>query len=254
MKKRITMTALAICAISGGASAKEFNAAQIQTIQSLMIASLAGGDNRCPRFHMIEREMKEDAAASGLSEDDTHSEDFDKIWKAAAAGAVTSFEEDPSGFCDEAWKLLGPAGLYRRQLLEANGSRDTVPQKLPQEVPQKLPHEVISFTANELFDAYDRNEVATDISLKGKIVEVSGRVQSVKKDEFESVYVDLVPSNQWSGVCFWCHRSAAMHVYKSEEADVAALQKGQLVVFRCLKMRRLAGSPSGSDCLLMKTQ
>lgn len=108
------------------------------------------------------------------------------------------------------------------------------------------PAEVISFTANDLFDAYDRNEVATDIALKGKIVQVSGRVQSINKDAFNSIYVSLVTSNQFM--------SAQMHVDKLEEAKMAALQKGQSVVFRCSKMQRWAGSPSGSDCVLVSGQ
>jgi hypothetical protein len=108
------------------------------------------------------------------------------------------------------------------------------------------PAEVISFTASDLFDAYDRNEVATDIALKGKIVEVTGRVQSINKDVFDSIYVSLVTRNQFM--------STAMHVGKSEEAKMAALQKGQSVVFRCSKMQRWVGSPSGSDCVLVSAQ
>jgi hypothetical protein len=108
------------------------------------------------------------------------------------------------------------------------------------------PAEVISFTAKDLFDAYDGNEVATDISLKGKIVQVTGRVQSINKDVFGSIYVNLATANQFM--------SAAMHVVKSEEAKMAALRKGQLVVFRCPKMQRWVGSPSGSDCVLVSAQ
>jgi hypothetical protein len=113
--------------------------------------------------------------------------------------------------------------------------------------------EVISFTANDLFDAYDRNEVAADISLKGKIVDVMGRVQSVNKDAFDSIYVSLVTRNQFM--------SATMYVVKPlnwrdmfTEEKMAALQKGQLVVFRCLKMRKWFGSPSGSDCILLSAE
>jgi hypothetical protein len=114
-----------------------------------------------------------------------------------------------------------------------------------QEARTKAEAEVISFTAKDLFDAYDSNEVATDISLKGKIVQVTGRVQSINKDVFDSIYVNLATPNQFM--------SAAMHVVKSEEAKMAALRKGQSVVFRCPKMQRWVGSPSGSDCVLVGT-
>jgi hypothetical protein len=106
--------------------------------------------------------------------------------------------------------------------------------------------EVISFTATNLFEAYDNNEVSTDIELKGKIVEVTGRVQSVDKDVFDNIRVGLVTPNQFM--------SASMHVGESEEAKTAALQKGQFVVFRCLKMKRWVGSPSGDDCVLVSAQ
>lgn len=45
----------------------------------------------------------------------------------------------------------------------------------------------MSFAAQDLFDAYDSNEVATDIRLKGKIIEISGRIQSINKNAFDSI-------------------------------------------------------------------
>src|SRR5882762_3743824 len=36
------------------------------------------------------------------------------------------------------------------------------------------PKEIVTATAQELFDAYESNEVATDIRLKGKIIQISG--------------------------------------------------------------------------------
>ena len=100
--------------------------------------------------------------------------------------------------------------------------------------------EVVQYTANDLYDAYESNEVATDIALKGKIVEVSGIVQSIDKSVFDSMFVRLSTRNQFN--------SASMMLNSSEEAKVAALRKGQFVVIRCAKMGRTIGSPSGRDC------
>ena len=95
-------------------------------------------------------------------------------------------------------------------------------------VPDAAPTEVFEVTAESLFNAYDNNEVATDIALKGKIVEVTGRVQSINKDFWDKMYVSLETRNQFM--------SASMHVISSQEAEIAALRKGQIVKFRCKKM------------------
>ena len=89
-------------------------------VSVLTAVMLAGRDNRCPRFHMIEREMREEALASGLSEEDVASEDYNKVFEDAAIENVKSFEENPLAFCYAAWLTFGPTGLYKRQLLEAN--------------------------------------------------------------------------------------------------------------------------------------
>jgi hypothetical protein len=106
--------------------------------------------------------------------------------------------------------------------------------------PQK---EIVRATAQELFDAYESNEVATDIRLKGKIIEISGRVQSVNKNAFDSMYVALETRNQFM--------SANVHPNKQDESKIAGLRRGQNVVFRCQRMKRWVGAPSGDDCSLL---
>ena len=51
---------------------------------------------------------------------------------------------------------------------------------------------VISLPVIQLADEYDRNEIATDLRLKGKIVEVSGTVDSITKDAWGYLRVGLV--------------------------------------------------------------
>jgi tRNA_anti-like len=108
------------------------------------------------------------------------------------------------------------------------------------------PREIVRYTANELYDAYASNEVATDIALKGKIVEVSGTVKSIDKSIFDSMYVSLVTRNQFE--------SASMRPDSSEESKVAALRKGQFIVLRCTNMGRTLGSPSGRGCSIVSVQ
>jgi hypothetical protein len=108
------------------------------------------------------------------------------------------------------------------------------------------PAEVVRLTSQGLFFQYENNEVATDLALKGKIVEVAGPIQSINKDAFDHIYVSLVTTNQFE--------PAQMHVLSSEEAKIAALRRGQYAVFRCPTMKRWVGSPSGDDCVLISAQ
>ena len=105
---------------------------------------------------------------------------------------------------------------------------------------------VVRYTSDGLFAAYEDNEVATDIALKGKIVEVSGPIQSINKDVLDHIYVSLATRNEFM--------SAQMNVISSQEAQIATLHKGQIAVFRCPKMQRWAGSPWGDDCVLMSAR
>jgi hypothetical protein len=105
------------------------------------------------------------------------------------------------------------------------------------------PTEVLRFSAQEILNAYESNEVATDNRLKGHIIEISGVVQSIDKSVWDTMYVRLQTNNQF--------KSADMKMDAGEESKVATLRRGQSVVFRCQSMVRWVGSPTGHDCVLM---
>jgi hypothetical protein len=109
-------------------------------------------------------------------------------------------------------------------------SSPTSPTNVRDGIVSGKPVEVVRVNADGLFGDYDSNEVATDIYLKGKIVEVTGRVQSINKDVFDKMYVSLATRNQFM--------PAQMHVISSQQAEIAALRKGQVAVFRCPQMKR----------------
>ncbi|MGY4193370.1 OB-fold protein [Bradyrhizobium sp. USDA 4520] len=102
--------------------------------------------------------------------------------------------------------------------------------------------EVLAATAQELFEAYQSNEVATDIRLKGKIIQISGRIQSIDKNVFDSMYISLETSNRFM--------PTKVQTNKQDESKVAQLSRGQQVVFRCQSIHRWVGSPMGEDCSL----
>lgn len=103
--------------------------------------------------------------------------------------------------------------------------------------PQKT---VYQTTARKLFNDYDENEVAVDEQLKGKIVAVTGIVQSIDKDFTDSIIISLKTDNQFM--------PARMDMKDSQKATAMSLKKGKQVVIVCEKMSRLMGAPSGRNC------
>ncbi|MDC0719109.1 OB-fold protein [Nannocystis bainbridge] len=57
--------------------------------------------------------------------------------------------------------------------------------------PPKAPQIDARVTARELFEAYEKNEIAADNRFKDKLLEVSGKVDNVGKDLLDTPYVAL---------------------------------------------------------------
>ena len=100
--------------------------------------------------------------------------------------------------------------------------------------------EVFRTNAIDIFNAYDSNEVATDENLKGKIIEISGIIESIDKNFEDAVVIVLETGEPFM--------SAILHMLDSEKQKAATLRKGQEIVIRCVGMKRIIGSPSGTDC------
>lgn len=109
-------------------------------------------------------------------------------------------------------------------------------------VASSTPKEVHRTTAQQLFADYEANEVATDEAMKGKMIEVTGTVQSIDKDFTDSIIVALRTGNEFM--------PARLQVSDAQKAQAMALKKGIKVALRCEKMNRIVGSPSGRDCEL----
>lgn len=106
--------------------------------------------------------------------------------------------------------------------------------------PPPAPRPVTKISADQLFNAYNNNEVATDEALKGTDVEVTGRVQEIAKDFTDSVVISLATSNEFM--------PARMNMEDSERAHAATLRAGNTVSITCHRMARVIGSPAGSKC------
>ena len=98
----------------------------------------------------------------------------------------------------------------------------------------------IAVTANELFAAYQANEVSADQLYKDKKLAVSGTVQEIKKDFTDSIYVVLKTPNPFMGV----HAS----LDDKHQGVAASLQKGQKVAWTCTGAGMVVGSPMLRKC------
>lgn len=103
------------------------------------------------------------------------------------------------------------------------------------------PRKVTKVTADQLFNAYNNNEVATDEALKGTDVEVTGRVQEVAKDFTDSIVISLATSNEFM--------PARMNMEDSEKGQSIKLRPGNTVSIVCHDMHRIVGSPAGTKCV-----
>lgn len=103
--------------------------------------------------------------------------------------------------------------------------------------------DVVRVSAMNLFREYDRNEIATDLRLQGKIVEINGKVTGIKKDFLDEAYVELQTPNEFM--------SATVRPVTSDLDKVSRLHKGQFVTFRCERMERFMGGPSGKKCVVI---
>lgn len=99
---------------------------------------------------------------------------------------------------------------------------------------------VYTTTAQKLARDYHDNEVAADEKMKGKVIEVSGTVQSIDKSITDSIIIALRTGNEFM--------AAHMNMDDSEKDKAIALKRGAKVTIRCERMMRSMGSPFGSDC------
>lgn len=108
--------------------------------------------------------------------------------------------------------------------------------------PAPAPEKPLAISAGRLYEAYDANEVAADQKYKGKVLAVAGTVQSVDKDAFNNIVIDLKSANQFMPI--------RAYLEKKYEADAASLSKGQSITFVCTGGGKIVGSPVLRDCQL----
>ncbi|MCL2831441.1 MAG: hypothetical protein FWD77_12015 [Betaproteobacteria bacterium] len=84
--------------------------------------------------------------------------------------------------------------------------------------------EVIIVSAVDLLKAYDANEVAADSKFKGKIVEITGKVESIGKDITDDQYISIDAGDPI--------RSVQCYFQESASSELAQVSKGQRITIR----------------------
>ena len=87
--------------------------------------------------------------------------------------------------------------------------------------------EAIKVTAVQMSADYKENEVAADAKYKNKTVEISGSVDTIGKDILDTPYIAFQTASQYDIL----DRVQCMFS-KSDEAELAAVTKGQKITLR----------------------
>tara|TARA_Y100000589_G_scaffold281807_1_gene278937 strand:- start:302 stop:736 length:435 start_codon:yes stop_codon:yes gene_type:complete len=112
------------------------------------------------------------------------------------------------------------AGTLTIFIILGGGSFDT--DGGAEKISAATPDYVLS--ADTLFKAYDQNSVAADAKYEGKIVKVSGTIQSIGKDITDTAYLVIGGSGFLDGV------QCMLPV--GQESSVANVSKGQYVTLK----------------------
>lgn len=102
--------------------------------------------------------------------------------------------------------------------------------------------EILKATPEQLYAAYNQNEVAADDQFKGKIIQVTAPVKSIDKNFTDAVVLKFDTGSEFNEM--------GAELDASQNAAAAALQRGQVVTVQCAKIMRVMDSPMASDCSL----
>jgi hypothetical protein len=139
---------------------------------------------------------------------------------------------------------VGAAGKKDKQRQEvatpttppvAPGKKDKQRQEVA--TPTTPPVEV---SATRLASDYKENEVNADELYRGKVLRVSGVVDSIKKGITDKPYVVIKTDNQFMGV----------HANFDDSAGLSGLAAGKQITVRCIGNNVVMGSPMLKDCVL----
>ena len=141
--------------------------------------------------------------------------------------------------------LLATALLALIGCDEANVADTQTDTTTESAVQAEVPEEVIEVTAEELWAAYDKNELAGDKAYKDKTLIVTGVLNSIESGLGDTPYLTLKAGDEYN------FNTPQAHFNKSETDSLIALSKGENVTLKCTGNGEVMGSPMLSDCTLV---
>lgn len=102
--------------------------------------------------------------------------------------------------------------------------------------------EAEKLTAQQLFNAYQNNEVAAQQALNGRSILISGVIDDITLDFMDEPVVSLATSNQFMSV--------QLDFDEEDAAMVSQLRSGQEFTALCDEVSEVAGTPMLDDCVV----
>ena len=99
----------------------------------------------------------------------------------------------------------------------------------------------LTVSSDQLYRAYDANEIGADQQYRDQILRVTGAVQSINKNILDDPYVVLWTPNEFMGT--HCQ-------FTGDGAGLARVSKGDHISVRCRGAGKVVGSPILRDCVL----
>ena len=122
--------------------------------------------------------------------------------------------------------IANPRDRRENSVASSTGTSSRPSAPVP-EAPPQPPSIDVKVSAADLFKAYEANEIAADQRFKGKLLEVSGKIDSIGKDLLDNPYVSLKSGGQFDilGIQAFFDEAAT--------SQLAGLSKGQSVTLQC---------------------
>ena len=118
MRRSIIVTTV-IATLALPTSAKSFTEEQTSVIDRVVQAIVAGTNGNCPRLLTIDKEIVQELLTAGIAPDQ-QIDTIDEVFSTSTQIVRARYASNPNDFCKEAWRLVGPLGSHKRQLLKAN--------------------------------------------------------------------------------------------------------------------------------------
>jgi hypothetical protein len=118
MRLIITGAALIACLPAFTArAASELNGDQIVVAMAVDTAIFAA--EKCPGFRIVDGSIFENVRAAGVSPEQTLGQEWKNAMLLGDTKAKDGYAQNPSRFCERAWRMLGPPNhTFKHQLLE----------------------------------------------------------------------------------------------------------------------------------------